>query len=127
IFPTRRSSDLYYIEKKWEAAEVKKLEEEVSKPIEEKKTEKTNTSFKISKQQQSERRKKKRRIEELETLIESLEHALLENETEMAQPEVYEDHKKTLELSEKGEAIQAEMDHYIEEWTELLEDVEDED
>lgn len=117
----------YYIEKKWEAAEVKKLEEEVSKPIEEKKTEKTNTSFKISKQQQSERRKKKRRIEELETLIESLEHALLENETEMAQPEVYEDHKKTLELSEKGEAIQAEMDCYIEEWTELLEDVEDED
>src|SRR5699024_9003700 len=110
----------YYIEKKWEAAEVKKLEEEVSKPIEEKKTEKAKTSFKQSKQQQSERRKKKRRIEELENLIEELEHALLENETEMAQPDVYEDHEKTLELSEKGEAIQTEMDNYIEEWTELL-------
>lgn len=118
----------YYIEKKFEEEEILKLEEEIDTPIQKKVVENEKVrSFKETKQIQSELRKKKRRIEELEVAIETLEANLLETEEQMTLPEVYENHEKSLELTEKSTKIKVEIDVAIDEWTHLLEEVEEEE
>lgn len=62
-------------------------------------------SFQEDKQRQREERKRKRRIEELETLIEEKEAEIAAIELEMTNPDVFDDHKKTMELTDKLSAL----------------------
>jgi len=106
----------YYVEKLEEKAELARLEQ-----IEETKTttSERKKNFKEEKQLQSQKRKKERRITELESQIEEKELEIAVLEEEMTKPEVFQNHKKALELTETTQNLKAEIDHLFEEWEEL--------
>lgn len=64
-------------------------------------------------------RQKKRRIEEIETLIESLEMEIAEKEQQFLHPEIYSDHTKVAELNTEIEKAKAKIETLLEEWSEL--------
>ncbi|GAB3047049.1 ABC-F family ATP-binding cassette domain-containing protein [Virgibacillus ainsalahensis] len=106
----------YYIEKKAEAAEIARLqqtEETVQK------TNKKKLDFQKDKQQQREERKKQRRITELEDTIEEIELEISKLEEKMTDPDIYQDHEKALELTEKTGELKKEAESLMEEWTAL--------
>ncbi|QKY71227.1 ABC-F family ATP-binding cassette domain-containing protein [Lentibacillus sp. CBA3610] len=108
----------YYIEKKQEEAEIKKLQQ----PKETVHTEdQQKTKFQEDKQLQRERRKKERKITELEETIDQLETELAALEQKMTEPEVYEDHEKSLELTKQTSEIKQKIEQLMEEWTALQE------
>ncbi|MED4473754.1 ABC-F family ATP-binding cassette domain-containing protein [Oceanobacillus caeni] len=110
----------YYLEKKAEEAEHKRLEQE-KQPIQN--TEDKKRNFKLDKRQQSLLRKKQRRITELEELIDSLELEISEIEEKMTEPEIFQDHEKSFELNEKIIALKNKAEEYMEEWTTLQEEI----
>lgn len=109
----------YYLEKKQEEEELQRLEEvkEQQTTVNEKKL-----NFKEEKRRQSEQRKRERQIAKLEEDIERLEDELAYLEEKMTEPEVYEDHEKALEFTTKTNEIKQEIEHLMEEWTELQEE-----
>lgn len=109
----------YYLEKKEEEAEIERLkqEKETTSTSETKKL-----SYKEGKQLQSEKRKVQRRISELEEMIEHQELDIAQIEEEMTKPEVYQDHEKSLELTETVNKLKYEIEQLIEEWTALQEE-----
>jgi len=107
----------YYIEKKQEEAEIARLNQ--TEEIMGHKEKKKKLSFKEEKLIQSEQRKKERQIVKLEETIDALETELVTLEEEMAEPEIYEDHKKSLELTEKVNKIKLELEQLMDEWTVL--------
>lgn len=112
----------YYIEKKQEEAEIEKLQqsEEAKEAISEKPSNRKQ-DFKEEKMQRSEQRKKERRITELETSIETLEQEIATLEEKMAEPEIYQDHEKSLELLEQTNTIKEKLEQKMEEWATLQE------
>ncbi|WP_339238434.1 ABC-F family ATP-binding cassette domain-containing protein [Oceanobacillus sp. FSL W7-1281] len=112
----------YYLEKKAEEEERRLLQlQNQQKETEEPAASAKKRSFQEEKQRQREERKRKRRIEELETSIEQQEEAIAAIELEMTKPDVFDDHKKTMELTDKLSALKEELDHFMEEWAELEE------
>ncbi|WP_249871596.1 ABC-F family ATP-binding cassette domain-containing protein [Oceanobacillus saliphilus] len=110
----------YYLEKKAEEAELKRLQQEkATVDVSEKK----KLSFKEGKQLQSEKRKIQRRITELEETIDRLESEISGMEEEMTKPEVYQDHEKSLELTQKVSSTKQEVEQMMEEWTSLQEEI----
>ncbi|ALX50619.1 ABC-F family ATP-binding cassette domain-containing protein [Lentibacillus amyloliquefaciens] len=108
----------YYTEKKQEEIEIKKLQqskETVSTADQQK------SKFHEDKQLQRQQRKKERRINELEETIEQKEAELAGLEQKMTEPEVYEDHEKSLELTKQTSELKQEIDQLMEEWTTLQE------
>ncbi|WP_138420892.1 ABC-F family ATP-binding cassette domain-containing protein [Aquibacillus sediminis] len=107
----------YYLEKKQEEYEIKQLEEQQSpsKPD----TIESKTSFEQEKEVKKEQRKKQRRIKEIEQSIEELEQVIAENEELLCQPDIYQDHEKSLELTEANEKNNQDLEQLMEEWTEL--------
>src|SRR5699024_5559079 len=100
----------YYIEKKQEEAEIDRIKK---KEKIEKKKKKKKLNIKEKKLIQSEQRKKERQIVKLEETIDALETELVTLEEEMAEPEIYEDHKKSLELTEKVNKIKLELEQLM--------------
>lgn len=108
----------YYIEKKQEEVEIEKLlqkEETVQSE------DRGRAKFREDKLEQRERRKKERRIRELEETIEQHEAELAALEQKMTEPEVYEDHEKSLELTKQTSELKQEIEQLMEEWTSLQE------
>ncbi|SFE47447.1 ATP-binding cassette, subfamily F, member 3 [Lentibacillus persicus] len=108
----------YYTEKKQEEIEIKKLQQSTETVNTE---DHQKTKFREDKQLQREQRKKERRINELEETIEQKETELAALEQKMAEPEVYEDHEKSLELTKKASDLKLEIEQLMEEWTSLQE------
>ena len=108
----------YYVEKKQEEAELARLEQakQVVQQADEGKR-----SFQQEKQLQSEQRKKERQIAKLEEEISSLELELAELEEKMTQPEIYQDHEKSLELLQQTGTVKEKIEQLMEEWTALQE------
>ncbi|MFD2046469.1 ABC-F family ATP-binding cassette domain-containing protein [Ornithinibacillus salinisoli] len=106
----------YYMEKKQEEEELIKLQEteETTDHADDKKR-----SFKEEKKLQSEQRKRERQIAKLEETIEKLEEELSSLEEKMTEPEVYEDHEKALEFTNKSNELKHEIEKLMEEWTAL--------
>ncbi|WP_042225416.1 ABC-F family ATP-binding cassette domain-containing protein [Oceanobacillus manasiensis] len=111
----------YYIEKKEEEAELKRLQqtEEVIQKADQRKRD-----FKLEKQLQSQRRKKERRIEELESIIEEYEMEIEKLEEKMTEPSIYQDHEKALALTKETSDLKQKAEGYMEEWTALQEEEE---
>ncbi len=109
----------YYIEKKQEEAEIEKLQQttEVVHTQDQRKN-----KFKEEKMIRSEERKRQRRIDELESLIENLETELATIEQQMTEPEVFQDHEKSLELTKQTSKLKQEIEQFMEEWTALQEE-----
>ncbi|MED4852142.1 ATP-binding cassette domain-containing protein [Caldifermentibacillus hisashii] len=111
----------YYIEKKEEMMEIQKLSEE----SEHNQTQEpasdldAKTRYEQEKELKKLERLKKRRVEEIETLIESLEMEIAEKEQQFLHPEIYSDHTKVAELNKEIEKAKAKIETLLEEWSEL--------
>lgn len=111
----------YYIEKKEEMMETQKLSEE----SEHNQTQEpasdldAKTRYEQEKELKKLERQKKRRVEEIETLIESLEMEIAEKEQQFLHPEIYSDHTKVAELNKEIEKAKAKIETLLEEWSEL--------
>ncbi|MEW9676117.1 ABC-F family ATP-binding cassette domain-containing protein [Lentibacillus sp. L22] len=109
----------YYLEKKQEEAEREQIKQANKIVPEREPKNKSASTFQEEKKRQSEQRKKERKIAELETTIEQLETELSHLEHKMAEPKIYQDHEKALELTTKTDKLRGEIEQLMEEWTEL--------
>lgn len=108
----------YYVEKKQEEIERAKLFD-TEAIVESKSTDTRKLSFKEEKALQSEERKKQREIAKIEQSIADLENQLAKLEIEMTKPEIFQDHEKSLELSNQSDQIEQEIEQLMETWTAL--------
>lgn len=111
----------YYIEKKTEQAEIKKLEENTAVTPIEKSVSTQQLSFEAQKKQQSEARKKQRMIEKLEREIDTLEDTIDQLEQEMVDPVNLQDHEKLTSLSKQVDTLRSELENKMETWAALQE------
>ncbi|SDR12833.1 ABC-F family ATP-binding cassette domain-containing protein [Virgibacillus salinus] len=108
----------YYTEKKQEEVEIEKLQQatEVVHTQDQRKN-----KFKEEKIIRSQERKRQRRIDDLESIIENLENELAAIEQKMTEPEIFQDHEKSLELTKQTSKLKQEIEQLMEEWTALQE------
>ncbi|SEQ80985.1 ATP-binding cassette, subfamily F, member 3 [Virgibacillus subterraneus] len=108
----------YYTEKKQEEVEIEKLQQatEVVHTQNQRKN-----KFKEEKIIRSQERKRQRRIDDLESIIENLENELAAIEQKMTEPEIFQDHEKSLELTKQTSKLKQEIEQLMEEWTALQE------
>lgn len=110
----------YYVEKKQEIAEINALtNKDHTKTIA-----KEKTSFEEEKQKKQQERKKIRRIEEIEQLIHDHEAKIEENEALLCEPEVFQDHERSLILTEENGTLNDTIESLMEEWETLHQDEE---
>ncbi|KKB40086.1 ABC-F family ATP-binding cassette domain-containing protein [Bacillus thermotolerans] len=112
----------YYVEKKQEQAEWAALEEakEVKATANEAPASDAS-NYHLDKEQKKKERQKRRRIEEIEARIEELEASIASAEELLCQPEVFQDHEKSMEQQEIIDTCQSELEQLMEEWEELHE------
>lgn len=112
----------YYVDKKQQEYELEQIEEaeRLQKEPKQEESHKMN-SFEEDKAVKREERKKNRRIVEIEEEIEELEQKLEENEALLCDPDVYQDHEKSLDLTEDNKNKQAKLEALMEEWETLHE------
>ena len=111
----------YYVEKKLEQEELKALQQnEQQSAIQSNPSEKT--SYQQDKEAKKLERQRQRRIEQIENQIEELEQAVDQNEQLLCDPEVFQDHVKSLEINEENEKYKQELEQLMEEWTTLSEE-----
>lgn len=112
----------YYASKKQEEYELQQIEEAERQANEPDSVEPTaKNSFEQDKEAKREERKRNRRIAEIEARIEELEAQLEENDELLCDPEVYQDHERSLELTESNEQLNKELEALMEEWESLHE------
>ncbi|KMY52821.1 multidrug ABC transporter ATP-binding protein [Bacillus sp. FJAT-27231] len=110
----------YYVAKKQEQKELAELEKTALPKVEET-TPADSSNYYSDKEQKKKERQKRRRIEEIEERIESLELEVEEAEDLLCQPEVFQDHEKSLELQQRVESCQSEIEKLMQEWETLHE------
>ncbi|MDS3986093.1 ABC-F family ATP-binding cassette domain-containing protein [Staphylococcus capitis] len=114
----------YYIEKTEEAAAIKAQEElnnSSPKTKDNNDTTISSSSYSTQKQQKSQQRKIKRQIEQCEAKIEEFETHISYIETQLTQPEVFNDPIKAAELAEKKNNTEQKLEQVMLEWEELQE------
>ncbi|MFZ0368283.1 MAG: ABC-F family ATP-binding cassette domain-containing protein [Halobacillus sp.] len=112
----------YYVNKKQEEYELQQIEEAERLENEtQTKEPQAKNSFQEDKAVKREERKKNRRIAEIEEEIEELEAKLEEIEELLCDPEVYQDHERSLELTESSTQTQQRVEKLMEEWESLHE------
>ncbi|OLN21506.1 multidrug ABC transporter ATP-binding protein [Domibacillus antri] len=109
----------YYVEKKNEQEELAELQTAITASS----TSKTaaSDSYKTDKEQRKKERQKLRRIEEIESEIAAHEEKITEAEDLLCLPEIYEDHKKSIDLQQQLEQANKAIETLMEEW-EMLQD-----
>ena len=110
----------YYVEKKLEQEELKALSRTTTSHIISNPSEKT--SYQQDKEAKKLERQRLRRIEQIENEIEELEQAVEKNEQLLCDPEIFQDHVKSLEINEENEKYKQELEQLMEEWTLLSEE-----
>lgn len=109
--------DYNYFLEKWEAAHAEEEEEEedITKTQIVKEKKKTR-------EEQKRARAQKKELKALEGEIHELEEEIHKVDEMLADPKTYEDHTVALELSEKRDALQENLDALYERWFELSDD-----
>ena len=111
----------YYVEKKLEQEELKALQQnEQQGAIQSNPSEKS--SYQQDKEAKKLERQRQRRIEQIENQIEEIEQAVDQNEQLLCDPEVFQNHVKSLEINEENEKYKQELEQLMEEWTSLSEE-----
>ena len=110
----------YYVEKKLEQEELKALAENPHSNTNAEKQEKN--SYQQDKEVKKLERQRLRRIEELEGKIENLELAIEKNEQLLCEPEIFQDHERSLEILQENEQIKEDLEKLMEEWTLLADE-----
>ncbi|WP_079525661.1 ABC-F family ATP-binding cassette domain-containing protein [Halobacillus hunanensis] len=111
----------YFVQKKQEEWELQQLQEAESanRTTEDNKEAQTKNSFQQDKVNKREERKRQRRITEIEQEIEEIESKIEEIDSLLCDPEVYQDHEKSLELTESNQSYQQQIETLMEEWEQL--------
>ncbi|MFY9482161.1 MAG: ATP-binding cassette domain-containing protein [Tissierellaceae bacterium] len=103
----------YYLEKKNES-----LYEEDEEDT------KTKTQIKLERKKEKEliqkERERKRQIKKLEEEITQTEKSIEEIDSLLYDPDIYEDHERIVELSQKRQELQDELDNLYEKWISLI-------
>lgn len=108
----------YYIEKKQEQEELKALDS-IQKNSAAPQPNQEKNSYQRDKEAKKIERQRQRRLEEVEKQIGELEGLISEYEQQLCEPEVYQDHEKVLEITNKNNEAKGKLDELVEEWTEL--------
>ncbi|MYL21664.1 ATP-binding cassette domain-containing protein [Halobacillus litoralis] len=112
----------YYVEKKQEEYELQQLEEaERAQETPAEKQAPPKNSFEEDKAVKREERRRNRRIAEIEKEIEEVEAALEENEELLCDPDIYQDHERSLEITEDNKEKNTRLEALMEEWEALHE------
>lgn len=111
----------YYLEKKAEQEELKRLAQEDAQmkqplPNEESNPNKPAENRMINKENQKLIRQLTRRIEAIENETAELEQAIEELESELTKPDVYEDHIKVQEINDQLQLLTNQYEELMEEW-----------
>lgn len=114
----------YYVEKKEEMLELKKLTEDenqknVNKSPKEVEKLDNKSRYELEKELKKRARQRQRRIEEIQNRIDTLEEMINEKEQLFINPEIYTDHTKVANLNEEINQAKKEMEDLLEEWAEL--------
>jgi ATP-binding cassette, subfamily F, member 3 len=110
----------YFVEKKLEQQELKELEHKQQEAIVS--TSQDKNSYQQDKEAKKLERQRLRRIEQIENEIEELEQAVDKNEQLLCDPEVFQDHEKSLEINVELETYREQLEKLMEEWTALSEE-----
>ena len=110
----------YFVEKKLEQAELKALTENTQSNVNSVKQEKN--SYQQDKEAKKLERQRLRRIEEIEGKIEELEQSIEKNEQLLCEPEVFQNHEKSLEILQENEQMKLDLETLMEEWTLLADE-----
>ena len=110
----------YFVEKKLEQAELKALAENTQSSVNSVKQEKN--SYQQDKEAKKLERQRLRRIEEIEGKIEELEQSIEKNEQLLCEPEIFQDHEKSLKILQENEQIKSDLEKLMEEWTLLADE-----
>ncbi|MFT4416894.1 ABC-F family ATP-binding cassette domain-containing protein [Fredinandcohnia humi] len=110
----------YYLEKKHEMDELAKLEN-AEKSHTTKTIVQEKTTYEQDKELKKLERQRKRRIEEIELEIASLEEKIEENEQLLCDPEVYQNHEEVQRINEENEKNTSRLEALMEEWETLHE------
>ena len=110
----------YFVEKKLEQAELKALAENTQSSVNSVKQEKN--SYQQDKESKKLERQRLRRIEEIEGKIEELEQSIEKNEQLLCEPEIFQDHEKSLKILQENEQIKSDLEKLMEEWTLLADE-----
>ncbi|MCZ0704188.1 ATP-binding cassette subfamily F protein 3 [Natronobacillus azotifigens] len=108
----------YYVEKKQESIELAEWDAQKREKQQQNNME-TKTNFHVDKQRKQQERKTARRIAEIEETIEELEENIANNEALLCEPEVFQDHEKTLELTKENDRYTIQIEQLMEEWETL--------
>ncbi|MDP4157623.1 MAG: ABC-F family ATP-binding cassette domain-containing protein, partial [Bacillota bacterium] len=110
----------YYVEKKTEMEELEKLEKLTSKiVISQELQDKSN--YQQDKENKKQERQKKRKLEELELKIEEHEELIASYEQQLCEPDIFQDHERVLEITQKNDQAKADLEQLMDEWAELAE------
>lgn len=105
----------YYVEKKREMEEIDALSHNVTSEV----MTKEKTNFEEDKQKKQQERKRLRRIEEIELLISDYERQIEENDQLLCEPAIFQDHEKSLTLTEENNTLTALIEQLMIEWETL--------
>ncbi|MYL55447.1 ATP-binding cassette domain-containing protein [Pontibacillus yanchengensis] len=110
----------YYVEKKEEEQEIAEFEQQSNPDLQEA-TSDNKLDYQQDKAQKREARRRQRRIEEIEAEIVEHEAKIEENDDLLCQPDIYQDHEKSLELTEENNTCKQKIETLMEEWEQLQE------
>ena len=110
----------YYIQKKHEQAELAELEKQSTPSSNQLVSDKI--TYREDKEIKKKERQRQRRIAEIESSIEELDARISDLNTQLCDPEIYQDHEKSMEIQTTLTATEEEMEALMEEWTTLQEE-----
>ena len=110
----------YFVEKKLEQEELKALAENNQANVNSAKQEKS--SYQQDKEAKKLERQRLRRIEKIEEEIENLEQSIEKNDQLLCEPEIFQDHEKSLEILQENEQMKLDLEKLMEEWTLLADE-----
>jgi ATP-binding cassette, subfamily F, member 3 len=110
----------YYVEKKTEMEELEQLKKLTSKTVVPQESQ-DKTSYQQDKEVKKQERQKKRKLEELELKIEELEELIGSYEQQLCDPDIFQDHEKVLEITQKNDKAKSDLEQLMDEWAALAE------
>ncbi|MFD1030075.1 ABC-F family ATP-binding cassette domain-containing protein [Metaplanococcus flavidus] len=113
----------YYVEKKLETEELKALEE-AENPSIASSTETIPSTSQIDKEVKKLERQLTRQLEEVEENMEKLDLQIKETEEQFTDPEIFQDHERLLPLQQQLEELKAEHEETMTLWLQLQEKLE---
>lgn len=111
----------YYVEKKNEMKELAALEHLSSTKMTASPENQDKISYHQDKESKKQERQRKRKLEEIESNIERLESQISVYDQQLCDPDIFQDHEKVLEITQKNEQAKAELENLMDEWAELAE------